>query len=125
MYAKGASQNIDYTDAEVCVLLELHIWIPLTGCVGLIVATQVGVPLRILWGYSSATACTVAPFTVAAEYTHSTLNCTPTCRGHNNTALYESHITVILPIQFFWFGKHLSNEEFFEVLFDTKWSICM
>ena len=42
---------------------------------------QVAVPLRVLWGYSAATACVVAsqPFvTVALEYPHSTLNDTAT-----------------------------------------------
>ena len=50
---------------------------------------QVGVPLRVRWRYSSATACTVAsqPFvTVASEYPHSTLK--GTLKG---TTTYSRH----------------------------------
>ena len=34
---------------------------------------QVGVPLRVLQGYSAITACAVAPVTVTPEYPHCTL----------------------------------------------------
>ena len=50
---------------------------------------QVAVLLRVLWGYSAATACTVAPqpsVTVVLKYPHSTLNCTATCSSHSGTA---------------------------------------
>ena len=46
---------------------------------------QVGVPLRVLWGYSAANACAVAsqPFvTVVSEYPHSTLKGIATRSSH-------------------------------------------
>ena len=49
---------------------------------------QVAVPLRVLWGYSAATACTVASqpsITVASEYPHSTLNGTATWSSQSGT----------------------------------------
>ena len=42
--------------------------------------------LRVLWAYSAATGCTVAPVTVASEYPHSTFKGTLTCSSHNGTA---------------------------------------
>ena len=55
-------------------------------------ATASGVPLRVLWGYSTATGYTAASITVASEYPHSTLKGTLTCSSHSGTALYETHI---------------------------------
>ena len=49
-----------------------------------------GVPLRVLWGYSAATACTVASVTVMSEYHHSSLQGTQTCSNHSGTAALRS-----------------------------------
>ena len=47
---------------------------------------QVVVPLRVLWGYTDATACVKASFvTVASEYPHSTFNGTATYSSHSST----------------------------------------
>ena len=45
----------------------------------------VGLLLKVLWGYSDASACIVAPLTVASEYRHGTLSGTPTCSTHSGT----------------------------------------
>ena len=53
------------------------------------VATTSRSTVKVLGGYSAATACVVAfqPFvTVASEYPHSTLNGTVTCSSHSSTA---------------------------------------
>ena len=48
---------------------------------------QVGVPLRVLWGYSAAIGLTVAPpIITASEYPDSTLKGTLTCSSHSGTA---------------------------------------
>ena len=39
---------------------------------------KLGVPLRVLWGYSVATGCAIASVTLASEYPHSTLKGTST-----------------------------------------------
>ena len=55
----------------------------------------VSVNLRVLLGYSDATACVVTsqPFvTVASEYPHSILNGTGTCSSHSGTGYYETHV---------------------------------
>ena len=69
----------------------IHIQIPPTGYVGLIlrntaVATQVAVLLRVLWGYSDAPVTKgweAVVHVVAAEYPHGTLNGTVTCSSHS------------------------------------------
>ena len=52
---------------------------------------QIGVPLRVLWGYSDATVTEATMHTVAAEYPHSTLNGTPTWSSHSGIALWDPH----------------------------------
>ena len=52
---------------------------------------QVGVPLRVLWGYSAATACLLAPVTVASDYSQSTLKGSPTCNIHRSTSYWNLH----------------------------------
>ena len=49
-----------------------------------------GCKLVYLWGCPTATACTVAPVIVAAEYPKSTLKSTATCSSCSDTALYEA-----------------------------------
>ena len=47
---------------------------------------QVREPLRVLWGYSAATSCTVAFVTGSSVYHCSTLKGTPTCSIHGGSA---------------------------------------
>ena len=48
--------------------------------------------LEYLLGYPIATACAVAPATVTAEYSLSSLIGTPTCSSHSDTVSYETYI---------------------------------
>ena len=97
--------NFHVVNTFVCPMLQaytvsswhqhLHVQIPLTGYVGLIlrsttVATYVRIPLRVLWHYSDRD-YTAHPGAVADH--HSTHNGTPTCSSYISTALYETHVT--------------------------------
>ena len=53
---------------------------------------QVRVPLRVLWGYFTATGWAVAPVTVASEYLLSTRRGTLTCSSHSCTSLCETQV---------------------------------
>ena len=92
------------------VLVYLHIQIPPTSYVGLILCStlwllQVTVPLKVQWGYSDATVTKgweATAHAVAAEYPHSTLKGTPTCSSHSGTLSYETHAASQEEFGFVW-----------------------
>ena len=51
------------------------------------------VSVSTIWEYLAASGCTAAPITAASEYSHSTINGTPTFSSFGGTMLHETDIT--------------------------------
>ena len=89
--AAASDSLLNFLESNTSRFLQLATWVSYYAVP--LWLLQVTAPLRVLWGYSAATACAVAlqsSVRVAWENPHNTLTSTATCKGHMSSQEGES-----------------------------------